>query len=98
MESVRDGIVPNVWKISVGTPLPKTSTASADDITPISLLPLPATILERIILYFATPKFLQEYDNDQFGFRAGSSTTCAQQVYTINHFTKSLDPLSVASV
>ena len=97
-QSVKEGVVPNVWKISAVTPLPKTNNpTSTDDIRPISLLPPPVKILERIILHFARPHFLQEYGNDQFGFRAGSSTTCAL-ISLHDHITKSVDLHCVAGV
>jgi hypothetical protein len=98
MQSIRTATVPTCWKISAVSPLPKTSSpSSTDELRPISLLPIPAKILERVILDFAKPIFLQEYGDDQYGFRSGSSTTCAL-IALHDHITKCLDDSNVVGV
>ena len=97
-QSISDSIVPDSWKISAVIPLPKSSSPSnTDELRPISLLPIPAKILERVILEFAKPYLLKEYGSDQYGFRNGSSTTCAL-INLHDHITKYLDITSVAGV
>ena len=97
-QSISNLIVPDSWKISAVIPLPKTSSPSnTDDLRPISLLPIPAKILERVILDFAKPYFLKEYGDDQYGFRSGSSTTCAL-ISLHDHITMCLDKVNVAGV
>lgn len=96
--SIETSVVPDVWKIAAVSPFPKTRLpSSADDLRPISLLPIPSKILERVILQHAKPLFLQAYGNDQYGFRAGSSTSCAL-IALHDHITSSLDKLTVAGV
>ena len=96
--SLEQGKVPVQWKISTIIPLPKTSTPkTVDEVRPISLLPIPSKILEFVVLHFAKPIFLNEYGDSQFGFRAGSSTTCALIVLH-NHVTKLLEDRNVAGV
>jgi hypothetical protein len=96
--SLERGEVPVQWKISTIVPLPKTSIPkTVDEIRPISLLPIPSKILEFVVLQFAKQIFLNEYGDSQFGFRAGSSTTCALIVLH-NHVTKLLEDSNVAGV
>lgn len=97
-QSIREASVPNCWKISAVTPLPKISSPSAcEDLRPISLLPTASKILERIILGYGRPFLLKEYGDNQFGFRPASSTTCAL-ISLHDHITRCLDNKHVAGV
>ncbi len=97
-ESIKDAVVPSIWKIAAVIPIPKTQRpTSTDDIRPISLIPAPAKILEKIFLSFARPYFLEAYGHNQFGFRAGSSTTCAL-IKLHDHVTKCLETKGVTGV
>ena len=96
--SFENADVPALWKTSAIIPLPKTSTPqSVDDIRPISLLPIPSKILELAFLQFAKPLLLQQYGEDQFGFRPGSSTTCALIVLH-DHVTRFMERSDVTGV
>ncbi|MEL7307993.1 MAG: reverse transcriptase domain-containing protein [Pseudomonadota bacterium] len=97
-QSIAKSVVPDFWKISAVTPLPKTnSPSSTDELRPISLLPIPSKILERIILDYARPYFIQGYGDDQYGFRKGSSTTCAL-ITLHDHITRSLDNTEITGI
>ena len=97
-QSLERGEIPVQWKTSTVIPLPKTNTPKTiDEVRPISLLPIPSKILEKVVLNFAKPIFLREYGDTQFGFRSGSSTTCALIVLH-DQVTKFLDDKSVAGV
>ena len=97
-ESVKKAVVPNVWKISAIITLPKThNTTTTDDTRPISLIAPPAKLLERIILGVSRLFFFNVYGEKQFGFRAGSSATCAL-IKLHDHITKCLEILDVTGV
>ncbi|MEL7307471.1 MAG: reverse transcriptase family protein, partial [Pseudomonadota bacterium] len=96
--SIETSSVPDLWKTAALTPLPKTTSPStADDMRPISLLSIPAKILEKVILDFARPLFLEKYGEDQYGFRHGSSTSCAL-IRLHDHITSCLDQTNVTGV
>jgi hypothetical protein len=97
-QSLTNAEVPAAWKIAAVVPIPKTSSpVSVDDIRPISLLPTVAKILELVVLQYAKPLFLKEYGCEQFGFRPGSSTTCAL-ITLHDYITRCLDNRKVAGV
>ena len=75
--SINQRTVPNVWKISAVTPIPKVSRPTLDDIRPISILTTPAKLLEIIVLRSSRQYFTEMFDIHQFGFRRESSTLCA---------------------
>ena len=76
--SLNNGIVPKAWKHAIIIPLQKEgNTKDVNNLRPISLLPLPGKILEKIV-----QKYLSEYletnnilDDKQGGFRPKHSTT-----------------------
>ena len=78
---LQNGIFPTSWGQSKVTPIPKTNKNSENpaDWRPISQIPLPGKILEKIIHaqmthYFDVNKILAE---NQYGFRNGRSTSMA---------------------
>ena len=83
------GIYPKDWKTATVVPIPKvTNATNPNDLRPISLLPLPGTILEHLI-----HKPLLEHikdnnliNNCQKGFRPNSSTTQTLFQYTSELF------------
>ena len=77
VESIRQRRFPNTWKISDVVPIPKLRNSSIHDARPISLLPKPAKIAEKIILKDLRPQFSRLLGDLQFGIRKGSSTTHA---------------------
>lgn len=76
-QSIKTSKVPKLWKKSSICPIPKTKTPSINDIRPISILPLPVKLLEKIVVKSLQSKFLQHFGDNQFGYRPRSSTLCA---------------------
>ena len=58
-------------------PVPKKNCSSISDFRPISLLPLPSKILEKVVLTSIKDALVGLYGLNQFGFRPGSSTLLA---------------------
>ena len=77
---MNEGIFPDEWKVALVTPIPKIShPLSCGDLRPISILPLPGRILEKIISSKIT-KHLEDtnyFADQQYGFRQNRSTTQA---------------------
>ena len=69
--------VPSYWKYSAIMPIPKTSPPRVSEVRPISLLSIPAKILEAAVLQDLRPRLLSLISSDQFGFRPKLSTTHA---------------------
>ena len=65
------------WKMAAIAPVPKKAMPSLNDLRPISLLPLPAKLLEKVVLKSMKSTFISKYEDYQFGFRPNSSTQCA---------------------
>lgn len=77
--SLETGIVPHLWKIALVTPIPKKDDPTINDLRPISILPAPSKILERVVNsqlvdYLNSNKILPTC---QSGFRKGFSCTTA---------------------
>ena len=76
--SLREGIVPRAWKESMVVPIFKKGTKyDALNYRPVSLTSVCCKSMERIIAQHLTA-FLEEHrllDQNQFGFRAGRSTS-----------------------
>ena len=88
--SLQTNTFPSQWKKSVVVPIPKTGDPhKKENYRPISLLPLPGKILEKLV-HTQLTLFLEDNDlltESQFGFRKQRSTTHAisqllNQVYT----------------
>ena len=88
--SIQNNTFPNQWKKALVIPIPKTRDLNKlENYRPISLLPLPGKILEKLIHnqlsnYFEENNLLSD---NQFGFRRQRSTTHAisqvlNQIYT----------------
>jgi hypothetical protein len=69
--------VPSYWRFSAVVPIPKTSPPCVTAVRPISLLSIPAKILEAAVLKDLKPRLLSLISEDQFGFRPKLSTTHA---------------------
>ena len=66
---------PKAWKIETIVPIPKTqSPGSMDDIRPISMTTLWSKLLETLAAQFTLQETKNNWNNDQFGGRKGSST------------------------
>jgi hypothetical protein len=69
---------PDCWKHSIIAPVPKTHPPSKDELRPISLLPIPSKVCERLVLNTGlTSLFRDAFGDLQFGGLKLSSTTSA---------------------
>ena len=68
---------PDCWKISKVIPIPKKTKPNINDLRPISILPIVSRIFEKCIATSLSRIFIENYGPEQFGFRAGSNSTCA---------------------
>ena len=86
------GIIPNQWKCSVVTPVPKVPKPQLlSDFRPISVTPILSRIAEKLVVRrWLYPSICPEIINDQFAFRPTGSTTCAL-VFFIHHLTRLLE-------
>ena len=77
--SLREGVLPNVWKSANIIPLPKTKPLMSvkTDIRPISITPIAAKVFESIIMKYVDDIVCDTIDSKQFGGIAGTSTTDA---------------------
>ena len=71
---------PTAWKFSIISPVPKRCAPSKEDFRPISLLPVPAKICERLVLNADRSvhcQFRDTFGHNQFGGVKFSSTASA---------------------
>lgn len=68
---------PNMWKFGFISPIPKTQPAELSALRPITLLPSPSKIFERLILKSMQNDFVLAFGDNQHGFRSQASTTTA---------------------
>ena len=95
--SYQSHVVPNTWIKFDVIPTPKTLPVNIDQLRPISLLPIPMKIFEKLILTANKPSILQNIDDQQFGFKPLSSSTCAL-IDIDNYIRKQLDLNSTKAV
>ena len=95
--SVKESRFPRRWKHALVCPIPKCSPPDLEQLRPISLLPVPAKIFERIVLQSVQSKFIDNFGNNQFGCRPSSSTTCAVISLT-NHALNTLEAQQVSGM
>ena len=87
--SIRSGCFPDAWKDALVIPIPKEGNSTkVQNYRPISLLPLPGKLLEKLI-HSQLSKYLEDAEllvSTQHGFRKGHSTihSVAQLVNFIN--------------
>ena len=89
--------VPQRWKINNIIPIPKSHPIDINNLRPISLLPTPIRLFEKIILDKIKETIFSKLDNSQFGFRPNSSTTAAL-IKILNEITYLLENKNVESV
>ena len=77
--SIRQGIVPNWWKMSRITPLPKQFPPSTveQDVRPIAITNGIAKVAEKFVAQWFNEHFQTHLDKNQFGCTANRSTTHA---------------------
>jgi hypothetical protein len=75
--SIQERVVPNIWKMALIIGIPKkNSVMSAEDLRPISVLPVISRIFEIFLLKHLNSVFEIEMGNNQYAYRKNSSTTC----------------------
>ena len=86
--SLREGVIPNEWKMANVIPLPKTKPMISveKDIRPISLTPIVATVFESIVLGWVDDIVSDRIDDNQFGGVGGTSITDALVEMTHNWY------------
>ena len=85
--SIREGIVPKLWKCANVVPLPKVSPPISieSDLRPISLTPTLSKILESFIGGWIFDEVGAKIDKRQFGAMRGRSTTHALLDILLHH-------------
>ena len=73
----RSRAFPTVWKMADIIPVPKTAGSTVEDYRPISLLPVPAKLAEKLVLKDLRNVFTKLLGVNQFGIKKYSSTTHA---------------------
>ena len=82
---------PDSWKQSLIVPVPKTHPPSKNELRPISLLPIPSKVCEKLVLNTGLmERFRSAFGNLQFGGLKLSSTTSAL-VCMHDYITSALD-------
>lgn len=75
--SIQQRSFPDSWKYGITVPVPKTSPPDILKLRPITLLPVPSKILERLVMKAMWNYFENSYGPSQHGFRSRASTTTA---------------------
>ena len=90
--SLRDGVIPALWKTAHVIPLPKKKPPRSieKDIRPISLTPIVSKIFESIVMKWVDHILEDKIDDKQFGGGIGTSTTDAL-VEMIHHWCEATD-------
>ena len=92
--SLRDGVIPALWKTAHVIPLPKKKKkpprSIEKDIRPISLTPIVSKIFESIVMKWVDHILEDKIDDKQFGGGIGTSTTDAL-VEMIHHWCEATD-------
>ena len=73
--SMREGIVPDIWKMSYIVPIPKSNPPTLNNLRPISLTCVFAKIFEDFVVDWILEDIRILNDKHQFGSLKGSSTT-----------------------
>ena len=82
--------IPSSWKLALVTPIPKVAQPSLEDLRPISLLPTPSKVFERLLANQLMPKFREAAGHRQHGGLQDVSTTTAS-IAIHDHVTKLMD-------
>ncbi len=77
--SLREGVLPDLWKTATIIPLPKKHppTLIEKDIRPISLTPIVSNVFEALVLKWVDSVIGPQLDDKQFGSISGTCTTDA---------------------
>ena len=90
--SVREGIVPSIWKLANVVPIPKVNTPKeiSKDIRPISLTPTLSKVIESFVGQWVLQHIESKLDVRQYGCLKGKSTT-HELVDLLHHWHQALD-------
>ena len=66
--SIQQRVVPTPWKLAHVIAIPKCIAPSISDLRPVSLLPLPAKLLEKVVYNSLKHQFVTNFGKEQFGF------------------------------
>ena len=75
--SIESRRFPHQWKVANIVPIPKRKSPAVNDLRPISLLPIFAKICEKVVISSVKKDIIEQFGQDQFGFRPKSSTALA---------------------
>ena len=89
-QSIEESKIPSLWKMASVCPIPKTKNPTVHELRPISILPLPAKLLESLVVASLKNEFVQHYGSQQFSYRPNSSTLSAL-ISLHEHMTRYLD-------
>ena len=94
--SLREGVLPNVWKSANIIPLPKTKPLMSvkTDIIPISITPIAAKVFESIIMKYVDDIVCDVIDSKQFGGIAGPTSTTDALVEMTHRWYEATDILN----
>ena len=74
--SLSQSSVPDDWKVSYVTPLPKTTNPqSLNDLRPVAITPIPSLICEDFVFDWSYTKIIKHIDSHQFGNIKATSTS-----------------------
>jgi len=91
--SLKNGTFVKDWKHGIITPIPKTNPPDINKLRFVTLLSLPAKLLEKIVFDSLRFKFEEEYGPHQHGFRRSHSTTTAL-IDVLDKITNQFDDVS----
>lgn len=93
--SLREGHIPDQWKLSDTVPIPKVIPARTidTDLRPISITPVAAKAIEYFPVKFMRESVMENIDPNQFGGVHGSSTAMAL-LKMVDYISKSTDESS----
>lgn len=75
--SVLQRKVPLAFKECCVSPIPKSNPPTLDSLRPITLLSVPAKLLEKHVLLSEKKRIVSNFPSMQFAYRPNSNTTCA---------------------
>ena len=91
--SLKEGVVPQMWKDATIAPIPKGTPATVSKLRPISLTSLLAKVCEGFVSKWALDDISSSIDRNQYGSIKGSSTShCLIEILDI--FFKGADKLN----
>ena len=93
--SLREGVLPQEWKLANVIPLPKANPSMSveKDIRPISLTPIAAKVFESLVIKWFDGIVRDQIDDKQLGGISGTSTTDAL-VELIHRWSEATDKLN----